>query len=315
MGLNKESLREPSGERRVAFPGISPVSFEIQPKKSPVIELGLKTILRELSQMPFAESKKAEQGKKQPQKETSKKDGFEPFVNPEPTHDPLFVHNYNGQQMELNRGGIEKVLKIAHLDGQVFLTTLTPLRHRSIEANPDGSVSAKRSIFFGMDIKKENDENPLYKVTSVPQGWKIEINDQKLTEELTEKKLSGKKLQKTFIKKFNKLLNKGLFECIRKEKLTSIKDEWFKRKVFAQTINTGILLTLWAQQLFQLDLLAISTCMSTFFAINAFYNIPYRQRKIDARWEYIMPLIEVDKVARSWAFLSLKGRKLVRETK
>lgn len=56
-----------------------------------------------------------------------KPDGFVPFLDEEPKEEYVFVNNYGGaysQKMELNRSGVERALKIARLQGKVFLTTL-----------------------------------------------------------------------------------------------------------------------------------------------------------------------------------------------
>lgn len=97
------------------------------------------------------------------QPQLTKPKGFEPFVNPEGEQgSQLFVNEYGGnyaQNMELNRHAIEKTLRLAHLDGQIFLTSFSPSRNRSIDANPDGSVSSKKSVFWGEKIEKD-EANP-----------------------------------------------------------------------------------------------------------------------------------------------------------
>ena len=231
------------------------------------------------------------------------------------------MNGYNGnfaKRMELNRERIERVLKIAHLDGQVFLTTLSPSRQRSIEANPDSSTTAKKRLFFGEKIDDFQDKiDPPYRTVPIKEGWRIEINDGKIMEDLNEKKLTGEKRQKTFTKKFSQLLNTSLFECIWKEKMTDVKDEHFRRKFLHFVLNPVTGLFAWAPKLFQLDLSSIVGFTLTCFAANALYNLLrlYMPRKFDAPWEYLMPPVEIDKVARSAFFLAFKGRTLVKEVK
>lgn len=324
MGLMQEGLRR-SGEIRTLFPEINHRSSETKTNMLPLAEPGLGVKIGEISRMLSVKQKE----KLQPY-ETGK-NGFEPFVNPQPTENPLFVNGYTGNfetQMELDRKAMERLLGIAHPDGKVVLVSMPFSRTRSVDANPDGTVTGKGELKIGEKINDDK-ENPLKRVISIPEGWRIEINDRKIIEHLDEKKLTGEKLQKTFIKKFNKLLNQSLFECIWKEKLTTIKDEHFRRKIFISVLNPVIALSIWAPRLFQLDLSAIAVFTSTYLAVNLFINLLslYHKRltvpldtnssayvrKLDARWEHLMPEVEVDKVARSWMFLSLKGKKLVRE--
>lgn len=253
-------------------------------------------------------------------------DGSEPFLNLEFKEEDLFVNSYGGnyaQVMQLNRKGVERVLKIAHLEGKVHLTNLQPNRSRAeVHGN---ELAAKRRLFFAEKIEDNAKENPLYRVVSTPEGWRIAINDRRIMEDLNEKKLTGEKLQRTFIKKFNQLLNKSVFECIRKEKTTGIKDKYFIRKALIVAINPGTTLSLWASGVFHLD-----TSLTTYFVIAVGSNLvgllgklqterlgifssAYIGRKLDAPWEYLMPQVEIDKVARAYAYLTGKGRTLVRE--
>ena len=339
MGLTQEGLRR-TGEIRNA---LAPVNFnpsEIKTNRLSLPEAGLGVEIREISRMLFSEGKKIKETEAESQTETPKQDGFEPFVNPQPSEDTLFVNDYNGnftQKMELNRKGIERVLKIAHLDGQVFLTTLSPNRQKSIEANPDGSVSAKRNRFFGEKTDEDQEENLLSRVVAVPQGWRIEINDRRLTEELTGKKLSGTQLQKAFVKSFNGQFKETLRECIWREKFSNEKDKYFKSKVFwslspiiVQTTIYALLpvnpfitvgITLFNYGLMNLrgelrkgqigDIENILKKINPSFSPRRFTHF----RQIDSFLEYFMPLVEIDKVLRSAVFLSLKARTLVKEKK
>lgn len=248
-------------------------------------------------------------------------DGFEPFVNPEGSDENLFVNNYGGnfsQKMELNRKGVETALKIAHLDGQVFLASLPPSRSRSAEAQGE-ELAAKRFLFFGEKTQKAEEENPYKRVVSVPEGWRIEINDSRITDELTERKLSGKRLQKTFVSRFNGLVKEGIRESVWREKLSSEKDKNFLWKISFSLFNPT--LGLMFSVLHKFDPAEVAFEMGiTLFAFNIF-NIhdtlmqsPLR-RNLDHVWEYFMPRVEIDKVARAYAYLAGKGRRLVKEIK
>lgn len=318
MGLLQEGLGR-SGEIKTAFSGINPDHAKIQVEtrfcESP-----------QIPQKPFIEGEKEEQ--KRPQQHLKDRtSSFEPFVNPEPKENQLFVNSYNGnfaQQMDLNREGIEKVLKTAHLDGQVFLTSLSPNRQRSIEANPDGSVTKKRSPLFGESIGEDQKENPYYRVVSIPQGWRVEINDTRIREELEEKKLAGKKLQTEFTRHFDAQLKQGTWECIWREKLTSIKDRHLKSKLkltlggplMASMISLAIS-TLVFKMNFNEVITASVGSVETLYIL---YNVTSQStsgelRKIDHLWEFLMPQVEIDKVLRSAAFLTYKGRTLVKKAK
>lgn len=315
MGLSKEIFRPK--ETRVAF-------SEIKVSRLTKGEAVIGARIPELSRMLAAEEKKEENP--QPDNKNVRKDGFEPFVNPEPTNNPLFVNRYNGnfaQQMELNRKGVERVLKIAHLDGQIILTSLNPLRQRSVEANSDGSVTGKRSLFFGEKMQDDEIENPLRRVVPIPEGWRIEINDTRIREELEKGKLTGKKLQKKFIRHFSEQLNQGIMTCTVREKLTGIKDKHFKIKLFDTlgpvVVHSGLSL-FWLYvgfSKFSSIIPIIVGIESTYIIMNILIqgdkNYPLR-RKMDHKLEYLMPLLEIDKVIRTFAYLSLKGN-LVRETK
>lgn len=310
MGLMQEGLRRP-GETGKKI------------NRLPIAEAGLGVKIREISRM-FSVQKGKETGKPQPQ--TTGRNGFEPFVNPKPSEDTLFVNGYNGnfaQKMKLNEILVKKVLGISHLEGQIFLTSLSFSPQRSMD-------TAKKKLMLGEEIDDSQKEiNPSYRTVPIKEGWRIEINDGKILEDLNEKGLTGERLQKTFIKKFSQLLNTSLFECIRKEKMTGIKDENFGRKFFISVFTPAIGLFVFAPKLLQLDLPSIAVSTSTYFAVNVFINLfdllslrPIEShdtnssayvRKLDARWEYLMPQVEVDKVLRS--FFSLKARTLVKEKK
>jgi len=323
MGLIQEGLRR-SGEIRNALAPVSLNPPEIKVNKLPARDARLESRIPELLSLVLGEKDKAERTE---EPKLKRADGFEPFVNPEPSENTLFVNGYNGnftQKMDLNRKGVARVLQIAHLDGQVFLTTLSLNRQKSIEANPDGSVSAKRFLLYQEKAGEDEKDSPLSRVVAVPQGWRIEINDQRLMDELTERKLSGEELKKAFINKFNGFFKAGILKAVWREKMSSEKDEYFRNKLFfsvlcpASQIMLSVLLRETPLQAVIIDSVIIFTLYGL---INLRRRSHFRAikfspaRNIDHPLEYFAPLVEIDKVARTFAFLSLKGRKLVREAK
>ena len=260
--------------------------------------------------------------------DVQKHDGFEPFVKngdngEQGDKEELFVNLYGGsysQKMKLNRRGVERALKIAHLEGQVFLTTLAPSRSRA-EAQGN-ELAAKRFLLFERKTQKAKEENPLKRVVSVPEGWRIEINDQRLTDELTEKKLAGQELQRAFIQRFNGQFKDALKECVWMEKLSSEKDKSFRGKAFFSLINPTGGFILSALDKFDPATVAIATgsALIVFSALNSLTRLfsplplPFG-RNIDHVWEFLMSSIEIDKVGRTFAYLEGKGRRLVREAR
>lgn len=274
----------------------------------------------------------------QPKKKLNNK--FESFGEPlEEQGNKLFVNAYRGhyfQNMEFNRRVVERTLRLAHLDSQVFLTSLPLSKSRSLDGvNSDGSTPVKKFLIWGEKLDEEKD-NPYYRVRSIPQGWKIEINDQRIMEELLNKRIDPEKSQRQFIKKFNNLTTISLVDCIVKEKLSSIKDLNFRNKLFWSLFGP----------LFQFSFqVAISTTDSNIKhviyatvatsianAVNNYINQQRAQfiakafrgsygikidvhgyRKLDHTWEYILPMVEIDKVIESWFYLNVAGQKLVRE--
>lgn len=328
MGLMQEGLNR-SGEIRNAFSSLNLNRSEIKTNRLPITETGLEVKIREISRM-FSVEEKEGKATEEPQSQETNKNGFEPFINGDANgENNLFVNLYGGnfaQKMELNRKRVERVLKIAHLNGQVFLTTLSPNRQRSMDGvNPDGSVSAKRFIFFGEKTEEDVKDNPLSRVVAVPQGWRIEINDQKLSQELMERKLSGKKLQRTFVGRFNGLLKDGIRECVRREKLSSEKDKFYIGKLVISTsycvftiISSSILMQPYSAFDFAYAIGSIPIVWGMSNILNlAFGGLGYNiiTRNIDHPLEIFMLPVELDKVARTFVFLQGKGRTLVKETR
>lgn len=266
-----------------------------------------------------------------------RKNTFEPFINPEHNPNNLFVNNYGGsygKNMELDRKGIEAVLRIAHLNGKVFLSSMPKSRDRSLEGvNKDGSVEVKKTLMLEDETQGKDENNPLLRTVPIPEGWRIEINDEMMMEELQKKKLTGKKLQGKFVQGFNGVFTTSVFECIRREKLSSVKDRHFREKLMAlyaltvPPLQLASMILVMFRDADQLEsLIEIGSAYFLITLVGNFYmdhkkkslEYPdsfYLSRPIDHPWEYILPPVEIDKVARTLVLLSLPGKKLVKERK
>ncbi len=241
---------------------------------------------------------------------------WEPFSQ-EPAGDNRFLNFYNGnysQDMEINRKRAEQAIKVAGLEGNIILTSLSYSRTRSIEANPDGSVAGKRGLFWGE--KPEDSENPYHRVTSIPEGWRVEICDQRIRDELSEK-YSGEKLQQKFVAAFNQHLRSGIREAVWKEKLTTKKDEDVRwRYALDAFIYCGLVAFEAFDGLVLSDLkIIVPKILVAYPAINIILrrlSIPLRAT-LDSPFDYFMPsFIGIDRILRGWAYLNLKGRNLAR---
>lgn len=309
-GLNANLLRKLG---RVEFIGVPPFSL---PKDD-----GREEELRE-TRLALRRKDRRDNGEEQPsQRENGQNpDGFEPFLNQDQQEGNLFENIYRGNfshDMLLNRSAVERVLQIAHLNGKVFLTNFQQSRSRS-EAQGNELV-AKRFGIFDRRAKKPEEENPYKRVVSVPEGWRIEINDQRITEELGQK-LTGEELKRAFIERFNAELRGGLMECVWREKCSSEKD--VEKSDFKHKFLTSIIIP---ASLFSFDALTIGinlksslsnlggTCVAYGLLNIRGKNHENFKRKTDNPLEHILPLIEIDKVGRTFAYLAGKGRTLVRE--
>ena len=238
---------------------------------------------------------------------------WEPF-NTEPAPNQRFINLYGGnfaQNMELNRKKAERLIQVAALEGIVILSSLSPSRTRSLEVNPDGTATGKRGLFWGE--KPEDVENPYHRVTPIPEGWKIEICDQKIHQELAEK-YSGEELQKKFVTRFNQHLRAGIWQAVWKEKLTSVKDEDIIRKYSVEGMMVG------SAPIFALtggyDIPDLGFIPGYFIAHGFISTIGKMRgnqlRTLNSWWNYFTPFVEIDRVIRGFSYLNLKGRNLVR---
>ncbi len=256
-----------------------------------------------------------------PKEKQHKTDGFEPFVGGSSNSSDLFINGYNGnfaQHMELNRKGIERVLKVAHLDGKVVLTSSISSRKPSTESQGNELV-AKRKLFFGEKIEDDDKAGPFHRVISTPDGWRIEVNDTRIRKELEKKKLTGRKLQKEFVKAFNNEFVQGVWGCVWREKFTSAKVKNAKLRMGVMLFfNIGVPLILSIPYPSPDIITRIGWVAAGEGAISlalAISSVMFGEtlRHYDALWERFMPFVEVDKVGRTFLHLSLKNKTLVRE--
>lgn len=247
--------------------------------------------------------------------ETKPNGDWEPFSQ-RPIRVNRFFNLYDGnyaQDMEINRERVEQAIKVAGLEGDIVLTSLSYSRTRSLEANPDGSVAAKRGLLWGE--KPEDAENPYHRATPIPEGWRIEICDQKIRDELSEK-YSGEKLQKKFVAKFNQNLRAGIWEALWKEKLTAKKDSNSAFKLRVSLLYPAVAAGLSALGGFTLRDLYVIGFVLLAYGVNNYLSFfvddgRYR-RSLRSFYEYFMPPVEIDRIIRGLAFVNLKGRNLVR---
>lgn len=251
---------------------------------------------------------------------------WEPFsTNTEP--DQKFINLYGGnyaEDMELNRRKVEQLISVSALQGVVVLESLSQARRRAIDINPDGSVTSKKRLFWGE--KPEDKENPYHKITSIPEGWKIEICDQRIRDELSEKH-SGEQLRKEFAESFNRHLREGIWEGVWNEKIKGQKDPFFRTKIITSLMFPAISTSLSASGGFTIyDLYSILPVLVGYAAINfssrfqdkdlerlrQFIRTPKIGRNLESFYEYFMPRVEIDRVLRGFAFANLKGRNLIR---
>lgn len=311
-----------------AWERISPVGFNppisLSGELFPFGGEGQKNKLRE-TRLALRQQDRRENGvgHPSPKENGQKPDGFEFFVDPQDPLQPpqqeeiLFVNRYNGgfaTRMKLNREGVEEVLRIAHLDGQVVLSSFVQSRQQSeVQRN---ELAAKRFGAFDRRTQKTEEENPYKRVVSTPEGWRIEINDQGITEELTERKLSGEKLQRAFINRFNGQLRKGLMECVWREKFSSEKDKAFKAKFFLDLIYLGMPASLLRLGINEFTIPFSIGGPFLMYGANRFISRLSYNRDLNYPWDYFLPFVQIDKVGRAFLYLMPvigKGRTLVRE--
>lgn len=150
-----------------------------------------------------------------------------------------FVCAYGGpiaQQLEINRGVVDKFLDIASLDGRVLVKDSNRTRKRANpDINPDGSITAKSVLKWGeKPIIDEKKDNIYFQVEPDPEGWVISLNGKLIQDDLVEKTKNGsREVQKELAGKLNYSLRVGLKEALLKDKLTTIKDPYLFGRVMS----------------------------------------------------------------------------------
>ena len=121
------------------------------------------------------------------------------------------------------------------------------------------------------------------------------------------------KSQRAFINRFNTQFRDALKECVWREKCSSDKDNIFRlRAILSATVPlvSFSLESFGSGSIDPFDVLGPSLIAYTLSNLTLRY---IRRTNIDYLWEYPMPFVEIDKVARTYAYLAGKGRRLVRE--
>lgn len=232
-----------------------------------------------------------------PQK-PEKEGKYEPFTK-ELVRGNKFVNFYSGEfsaQMELNRHAVERLLAVSAIEGIVVLT---------------GSTSKGQQPIAG----EEKVDSKLYTTEPTPNGWRIEIDDMR-TSENSEEEDQRRKMD-NFGESFNLLLRQSLREIIIREKLSSLKDINFRKKAFS-SLSIFVMQTAITQfngtQWYDIPE-AIAATSASYGAANLLSR--YRANRLarnslSSKYEYLMPLFEIDRAARGLTYLNIHGRKLVR---
>ena len=247
-----------------------------------------------------------------------RRDGFEPFLTEPQPDNQRFINMYGGnysQHMELNRLRAEELMRVGAFNGQIVLTSSSSLRRTSPDVNPDGSVTAKRGLFWGEQVQEEETARP-YQVLPIPQGWRVEIRDQEILDYLAREQ-STKPLDKRFVVQFNRNLRSAFFEILKKEKIGD-RDPDFKWKIFL-TLPPSIILSISvADGLTVEESFWITVFTALFYSnINLFgkdrlNSRAHTFRNLESPYEFFMPPVEFDRWVRGAAYLTLKARNLVR---
>jgi hypothetical protein len=219
--------------------------------------------------------------------------------------------------MDLNIKNANRMVDVAALGEKVILTNIPALRSRSIDVNPDGSITSKKGLLWGQKITEPESEKP-YQISPIPEGWRIEICDQMITNELMSKE-SRKPLNKRYVDRFNQVLRSALSETVFKDKFTTASDKGNTIKLLIEGAMVSLIGTytaFYGYQFFELSSISfyylqlnlvrnfIGKSIST---RNPFFPL----RTLNSFYEYFMPPVEVDRALRGYLFINLKGRNLV----
>ncbi|MDO8486839.1 MAG: hypothetical protein Q7S45_00890 [Candidatus Curtissbacteria bacterium] len=256
------------------------------------------------------------QGNPLPEETRREPDGFEPFST-EPGEGQKFINLYGGsfyRNLELNRVAVEEIIRVAALQGNIVLISVPKERDpRSVDINPDGSATRKRSLFWGEKPQEDEPQRPV-RVVSTPQGWKVEVCDEMILEDLVAKE-SKKPIDLRFAKKLNVYLRTVLGEVIFKEKFTENKHYgslWLRCMTSSAYIIGAMFLP---ENLIEGNYSGEGIIAVSFIVFSAGWMKDLSgnpTRNLTAFYEYLMPQIELDRVIAGKFILETRGRRLVR---
>lgn len=267
---------------------------------------------------------------------TPKQNGdFEPLTQIEepqgfyPPGKHRFINSYGGPyatKMELNRTAVERFIQLSRLEGNITLSSLPYSRSRGyLEINPDATVSAKRGLTIDQKNLEEED-NPYYRVIATGDGWAVQINGQRILQEVNDKPNKKIKDEDRFSREFNRFLRHALSECVVKEKLSSAKDMFFYDKLVSTLVQPAIAVAFSAAShhgsirefISDLAFRMVVVVPITYGLINfmkeksglAHYETNSRQGA-----EIFLPPLRVEDVIIGKGYLDFKGRTLIRAQK
>lgn len=133
-------------------------------------------------------------------------------------------------------------------------------------------------------------------------------------------KESKKPLAGRYVTRIRQIVASSLGEVILREKLTSEKDKNFKSKLFLSILYPSIQISfVLIDGTIGINLAyASGISIFSYWAINFSSSRSYNsflKRNLKSFYEYAMPFVEIDRVARGLLYLNLKGRNLVRLAK
>lgn len=223
---------------------------------------------------------------------------YEPFTR-EIVRGHKFVNFYSGEfsaQMELNRQAVERLLAISAIDGIVVFTGLT-----SRDQQPAANAESTEAL--------------LYTTEPTPNGWRIEIDDTRISENSGEDDQRLKMLR--FGDSFNLLLRRSLREIIIRDKLSGVKDINSRKKAFSSLsifVMQSVITQLNGTQWYDIPEVIAATSASYGAAnlLSRYRANRLARNSLTSKYEYFMPLFEIDRAARGLTYLNIHGRKLVR---
>lgn len=256
---------------------------------------------------------------------------FEPFNSPQ-NEANYFQNNYNGNfsdRLSLNRVAVERFCELADFEGEIHLSTTSRMRGSSYQSLGETAIIVDK----GLTKPKEKSDNPYCKVTSIPQGWLIAINDQEITKAILEKK-SQNPVEDQFVSFFNNCLRQGLSEASTRELASGEKRPAFKKSLAITAYYPLAITTILADNVHNLGdgliiggligLLTLNgwgmyTGLSELVYLKTGIKQTMRDRDMvldnlkDALKTLTRPPMPVDNLIASNVYLETKGRTLVKK--